>query len=174
MEVFVSRPVFPGEEFPSLSWPTAGGGTLDLSSKAGWRMLVVYRGRHCPLCGRYLDELQQLLAECEQAGVFVAALSADPKERAEAQVAERGWAFPVGYDLGAEDMRRLGLFVSDPRSPEETDRAFAEPGLFVLNPGGKLQIVDVSNAPFARPDLRALLQGIKFVAQNNYPIRGTA
>lgn len=168
------RPILPAEEFPSLGWSTADGGKLDLQNEAGWRMLVVYRGRHCPLCRRYLDELQQLLGEYRQAGIFVAALSADPKERAEAQVAEHGWAFPVGYDLMPDEMRQLGLFVSDPRSPEETDRQFAEPGLFVLNPAGEIQIVDVSNAPFARPDLRTLLQGIKFVAQNDYPVRGAA
>lgn len=170
----MSRPILPGQGFPSLSWPTAGGGTLDLSKETGWRILVVYRGRHCPLCRRYIDELQRLLSDYQQSGIFVAALSADPHERAEAQVAEHGWAFPVGYDLVPDEMRQLGLFVSEPRSPEETDRPFAEPGLFVLNPAGELQIVDVSNAPFARPDLRVLLQGLKFVAQNNYPIRGTA
>lgn len=64
-----------------------------------------------------------------------------------------GWAFPVGYDLTPDEMRQLGLFVSDPGSPEETDRPFSDPGLFVLNPPGQLQIVDISNAPFARPDL---------------------
>ena len=170
----MSHHILPGQEFPSLGWPTAAGGSLELRNEPGWRVLVIYRGLHCPLCRRYLDELQQLLSDYEEAGVSVAAVSADPKERAEAQVAEHGWAFPVGYGLSVDQMHRLGLFVSEPRSPEETDRPFAEPGLFVLNPAGELQIVDVSNAPFARPDLRVLLQGLKFVAQNNYPIRGTA
>lgn len=170
----MSRPVAPGEELPSLSWSTAGGGELNLNNEGGWRILVVYRGRHCPLCRRYLNELQQLMSEYQDAGIFVAALSADPRERAEAQVVEQGWTFPVGYDLTPEEMRQLGLFVSAPRSPEETDRPFAEPGVFVLNPESQLQIVDISNAPFARPDLRTLLQGITFVAQNDYPIRGTA
>jgi hypothetical protein len=71
-------------------------------------------------------------------------------------------------------MRGLGLYVSNPRSPEETDRPFPEPALFVINPKDELQIIDVSNAPFARPDLEALLAGLKFVIANDYPIRGTA
>lgn len=46
--------------------------------------------------------------------------------------------------------------------------------MFVLNPAGELQIIDVSNAPFSRPDLKMLLSGLKFVIANDYPIRGTA
>jgi hypothetical protein len=77
-----------------------------------------------------------------------------------------------GYDLSVEQMYRLGLYVSAPRSAEETDRPFSEPGVFVLNPQGQVQIVDVSNAPFARPDLKALLKGVRFVMDKEYPIRG--
>jgi hypothetical protein len=64
-----------------------------------------------------------------------------------------GWRFPVAYGLSPDQMRTLGLYISEPRSAQETDRPFAEPGLFVVNPEGKVQIVEISNAPFARPDL---------------------
>ena len=39
----------------------------------------------------------------------------------------------------------------------------------------QVQIVDISNAPFARPDLDALTTGLEFIKNpaNNYPIRGT-
>jgi hypothetical protein len=36
-----------------------------------------------------------------------------------------------------------------------------------------VQIVDISNAPFARPDLDGILRGIKRIQELNYPIRGT-
>jgi hypothetical protein len=68
---------------------------------------------------------------------------------------------------------RSALYVSEPRSPQETDRPFAEPGLFVINPEGRVQILDISNAPFARPDLAGILRGVKFVMDKGYPIRGT-
>jgi hypothetical protein len=71
-------------------------------------------------------------------------------------------------------MRKLGLYISSPRTPPETDRPFAEPGLFLLNPEGKAQIIDISNAPFARPDLAEILRGIKLIKERNMPIRGTA
>ena len=41
-------------------------------------------------------------------------------------------------------------------------------------PQGRLQIIDISNAPFARPDLDGLLNGLKFIQEKDYPIRGTA
>ena len=66
------------------------------------------------------------------------------------------------------------LVPSEERSPQETNRPFAEAGLFVINPAGVVQAVDISNAPFARPDLKSPLQGIRFVMAKNYSIRGRA
>ena len=51
-----------------------------------------------------------------------------PKKKAEADVAEQACLSPVGCGLTIEQMRSLGLDISDPRSPQETIRPFAEPG----------------------------------------------
>lgn len=163
-----------GAPFPAMSWDAVGGGKVDPSNESGWRMLIVYRGKHCPLCKTYLDTLNEMLAEFATAHVSVAVVSADPKEKAEPQARELGWTFPVGYGMTPAQMRELGLYVSDPRSADETDRQFAEPAVFVISPEGKVQIVDISNAPFARPDLKSLLKGVQFVMSKNYPVRGTA
>jgi len=163
-----------GSRFPDLTWPRTDGGVLTPAAMTGWRLLVVYRGAHCPLCRNYLKTLERLQADFAEIGITVTAVSADPRERAVKEATEEGWTFPVGHDLSPEQMRALGLYVSSPRSPEETDRNFAEPGLFVINPQGAIQIVDVSNAPFARPDLEGLLNGLKFVLAKDYPIRGMA
>jgi peroxiredoxin len=163
-----------GATFPAMAWNAVSGDRVDPASASGWRVLIVYRGKHCPLCKIYLNALNEMLGEFQAADIAVAAISADGKEKAESQVAECGWNFPVGYDLTIEQMRQLGLYISDPRSPQETDRPFAEPGLFVINPEGRVQIVDISNAPFARPDLGSLLKGLQFVIAKGYPIRGRA
>ncbi len=163
-----------GSEFPSLSLSKAGGGEIKLGGAGGWQMLVVYRGKHCPVCRRYLKVLGDLLHGYMAAGVQVAVASGDPKEKAETEVVEENWQFPVGYDLSVEQMRALGLYISNPRSPQETDRPFPEPGLFVINPEGKAQIIDISNAPWSRPDLANILNGVKMIQERNYPIRGTA
>ncbi len=77
--------------------------------------------------------------------------------------------------IALAQMHALVSYISHPRSAAETDRPFAEPGLFVVNAEGKLQVVDIANAPFARPDLKSLLMGLTFIRnpENNYPIRGT-
>jgi hypothetical protein len=36
----------------------------------------------------------------------------------------------------------------------------------VLNPDGELQIIDYSNSPFARPDLRILVEGALHAAHD--------
>jgi peroxiredoxin len=162
-----------GEPFPAVSVPKLGGGEIAPAAMDGWRLLVVYRGKHCPLCKPSLNTLDGLLDEFAAANVAVAVVSADPKEKAEADVAEFGWRFPVGHDLSVAHMQALGLYVSEPRSGKETDRPFAQPGLFLINPEGRVQIVDISNAPFARPDLAAIARGARRIQEMNYPIRGT-
>jgi peroxiredoxin len=117
--------------------------------------------------------MNELLDEFNANKVEVAVVSGDPKEKAEVEIGEEGWRFPVGYDLKPEQMRALGLYISTPRSEQETDRPFPEPGLFVITPDNKAQIIDISNAPWARPDLNSILGGVKMIQERNYPIRGT-
>lgn len=162
-----------GTDMPKASLPKAGGGEVSLGGGEGWKMVVVYRGKHCPICKTYLTTLNGMLDQFNDAKTEVVAISADTREKAEGEAKENGWTFPIGYDLSPDQMRTMGLYISEPRSPQETDRPFAEPGLFVINPQGKVQVVDISNAPFSRPDLAGVLKGIKFVQEKQYPIRGT-
>jgi len=168
-----------GAQFPEISVAKLGGGNLTLGVPQGgrdWQLVVVYRGKHCPMCTTYLKKLETLLPEFYALGVDVVAVSADPEGKASDQIALVQPSFPVGFDLSRLDqMHELGLYVSDPRSAEEHDRPFAEPGIFVVNADGQVQVTDISNAPFARPDLKTLLGGLRFIRnpENNYPIRGT-
>ncbi len=70
-------------------------------------------------------------------------------------------------------MRAFGLYISEPRSAQETDHHFPEPALFLVNPDGALQLGDAANAPFLRSDLDRLVGGLRFVIEKGYPIRGT-
>ncbi|MGC3940712.1 peroxiredoxin-like family protein [Roseobacter sp. EG26] len=173
-----SQKLIAGSAFPGIVVPQLGGGDLTLGApQAGrdWQLVAVYRGKHCPMCTAYLQELNTRLPEFHALGVDVVAVSADTEVKATDQMALVGPNFPVAYDLSIEQMHALGLYVSNPRSPQETDRHFAEPGIFVVNSEGAVQIVDISNAPFARPGFKTLLGGLRFVRDpgNNYPIRGT-
>ena len=157
---------------PVMTAEKVGGGQISIGSADGWQIVFVYRGKHCPLCRKYLGELNGQLEEFSSLGAEVIAVSADTSEKAETEVAEEGWCFPVGYGLTVKQMHELGVYVSEPRSFEETDRPFAEPGLFVVNPDHKMQIIDISNAPAARPALSILLLGLKFIMKNGLPVRG--
>lgn len=168
-----------GTTFPTMTIPRLGGGSVVLGKPNNghdWQLIVIYRGKHCPMCTSYLKELDTLVADFNALGVDVVAVSADPVEKAKAQIDLVSPGFAVGYDLNVDQMRRLGVYISNPRSPEETDRPFSEPGLFVVNADGNLQLTDISNAPFARPELTKLVGGIRFIRnpENNYPIRGMA
>ncbi|MDD9738711.1 MAG: peroxiredoxin-like family protein [Marinovum algicola] len=163
------------DPFPVTEIPRLGGGTITLGrpETADWQLVLIYRGLHCPICKQYLTDLEPRLSEFAELGIEVVAVSADPEAKARKFRADQGLSVPIGCDLSIEQMKTLGLYISDPRSPEETDRPFSEPGLFLINPQGNLHMVDISNAPFLRPDLEKLPSRIKFVLEKDYPIRGT-
>jgi len=165
---------FAGKPLPPFTVQTPAGDTLTLGGKTeSWFLLVVYRGKHCGRCKPYLNQIESMLDRWNAAGFEVAAVSADTADKAQADIAQHRWSFPVGCDLSEATMLELGLYISDPLTPDETDRRFAEPAVFCLRPGGDVQIAAISNGPSARPDLEQLLDGMIFTIENNKPARGT-
>ncbi|MCX4026894.1 AhpC/TSA family protein [Endozoicomonas sp. SM1973] len=146
-----------------------------ISEDMDWKMVVVYRGKHCPLCTKYLNKLENYKQRLQKIGVELVAVSADDKAQLTQHSTELKVSFPIYYGLSIEQMQELGLYISNPRSKQETDHPFAEPGIFVINENGQVHLVDISNGPFARPELDLLVSGIEFIKDpsNNYPIRGT-
>jgi peroxiredoxin len=166
-----------GVKFPEIDVTMLNGEVKSLGTPENghdWKMVVVYRGKHCPKCTQYLTQLESIKESFAKVGVDIIAISGDSKEQLDAHLEELDINFPIAYGLTVEQMHTLGLYISDPRSEKETDHPFAEPGLFVINAEGDIQILDISNAPFARPDLEVLAGGLAFIRnpENNYPIRG--
>jgi len=166
-----------GAAFPALNGPDAEGAVRDISKPTGgkdWNLVVVYRGKHCPMCTRYLNALEPMVADLAEIGVDVVAVSGDSAEQLAQHREKLEVTFPLYHSLSIEQMKSLGLYISDPRSPKETDHPFAEPGVFVVNEHGTLQVVDISNNPFVRPELKTLISGLAWIRnpENNYPIRG--
>ena len=167
-----------GSPFPSVIANNHAGETVDISKPAGdadWQMVVVYRGQHCPLCTRFLNKLPDDRQRLADIGIDIVAVSADSKAQLESHQNKLEVNFPLFYGLGIEQMQELDLYVWIPRSEQETDHNFPEPGLFVTNADGNVQVIDVSNNPFARPDLETLVSGLEWIRkpENNYPVRGT-
>jgi peroxiredoxin len=157
-----------------MSFPKLGGGDVSVGGTSdNWTLLVVYRGKHCPRCKKYLNILSSMKSDWNAAGFDVAVVSADTEEKATADQAEFNWSFDLGYDLSETQMETLGLYVTEPLSPTETDRRFAEPGTYVIRPDGSLVLIALSNGPSARPELAELLDGMIFTKENDRPPRGT-
>ena len=108
-------------------------------------------------------------------GVDLIAVSADSQSQLKEHLEDLSITFPIASGLSEEDMKGLGLYISVPRSEKETDHNFAEPALFILNQDNTIQISELANAPFVRPDLEQLVSGLEFIRdpENDYPIRGT-
>jgi len=165
-----------GALLPAISANSVSSGeSMELARATGrWQLVVVYRGKHCGRCKKYLKGLQATLSDWSDAGFDVVAVSADSRVKAQADVSEMALTFPVACEMSEASMREWGLYISDPLSPDEADARFAEPAVFCLRPDGTVQIAAISNGPAARPDLAELLDGMVFTIDNDRPARGMA
>lgn len=168
------RPLVAGDGIPDAEWKAAQGGTLSTRSAATdrWRLMVVYRGRHCGMCKRYLVELNGLLESFQDAGTDVFAVSADDQHAAQGWVQELGLRFPLGFGLTVDQMREFGLYVSP--ADGDVDHEFAEPAVFVIRENSRLHFACVGNAPYGRPPLSDVLDGIKKAHEDALEPHGTA
>jgi peroxiredoxin len=172
-------PLLPRHQVPALSLPLAGGGrfTLNAPPPARFTMLVFYRGLHCPICSRYLADLEARLPAFAELGTTAVAISSDDAERAEA--ARSRWklpTLPVAHSLPLDQARRWGLYVSTSRGTTSAGLVeparFSEPGLFLVRPDGTLYFGTVQTMPFARPRFEDILPALAFVIEKDYPARG--
>lgn len=164
-----------GVAAPDLKVRLIIGTEWDLSQQdpKAFTMINVYRGLHCPLCQQYLTTLKGLYDRFIDKGVEVLNVSMDGEDRA--RKAHEDWGLgdiPMGYGLTEAQAADWGLYLSEAIKEDEAE-VFAEPGLFLVRPDGTLYLVAVSNSPFARPDLEALLDRIDFIVEEDYPARGT-
>jgi len=168
----MSEKITPGTKMPEFNLPKVGGGEISVGGTGKWQIAVVIRGKHCPLCKKYLSGVPDHTDRLKELGAELVAFSADSEAQASEMMKKIGVDVPMGYGVSKAQMQALGLYISEPR-PNETDHEFPEPGLFVTNPDGNVQIVDISNAPFSRPELAGILRGIGIIQERDYPIRGT-
>lgn len=169
----------PRQPVPSLSVNTLAHGSFDLSAEAPehFTMLVFYRGLHCPICAKYLMELERLVPEFEKRGVKVIALSSDGQERASAMAEKvKATQLRIGYGLTLQDARAWGLYISESRGKTsigiEEPARFSEPAVYLVRPDGTLYYGAVQTMPFARPNFSDLVGAIDFALANDYPARG--
>ena len=169
----------PRQPVPALSVPLVGGGRYVLGATPAptFDLVVFYRGLHCPICAKYLIELERLMPEFEKRGVGVVAVSSDSAERAQAMADKiKAEHLRVGYDLSLPSARQWGLYISASRGQTsigiEEPELFSEPGVFIIRPDGTLYCGSTQTMPFARPQFQDLLGAIDFAVAKDYPARG--
>ncbi|PKO37124.1 MAG: alkyl hydroperoxide reductase [Betaproteobacteria bacterium HGW-Betaproteobacteria-6] len=171
--------LMPRHPVPALNVALTDASRFVLGAAPGERfdLVVFYRGLHCPICAKYLLELERLAPEFEKRGVQVVAISSDDGERAQAMADKvKAGAIKIGYGLSLNSARQWGLYISASRGKTsigiEEPALFSEPGVFLVRPDGTLYYGAVQTMPFARPQFQDLLGAIDFAIANDYPARG--
>jgi alkyl hydroperoxide reductase subunit AhpC len=169
----------PRQKTPPLALDTVAHGRFDLDSITAERGVVLcfYRGLHCPLCAKYLVELEKQTPAFAERGVETLALSTDGEERVRGMAEKVGAkALRFAYGLPLREARDWGLYISTGRGKtsvgiEEPER-FAEPGVFMVQPGRTLYWASVQSMPFVRPNFAEMVQALDFIIEKSYPARG--
>ena len=171
--------LMPRHPVPALNVPLVTGERFVLGATPGERfdLVVFYRGLHCPLCAKYLLELERLVPEFEKRGVKVVAVSSDNEERGKAMAEKvKATSLKFAYGLSLRNARQWGLYISASRGKTsigiDEPELFSEPGVFIVKPDGTLYYGAVQTMPFARPPFQDLLGAIDFAIANDYPARG--
>jgi peroxiredoxin len=173
------QPLMPRQAVPSLDLATTDGGHFVLSANPAekFTLVVFYRGLHCPICAKYLMDLERLAPEFQKRGVNLIAVSSDDAERGRKMAEKVGASgLQFGYGLGLSNARAWGLYISAGRGATsigiEEPALFSEPGVFLIKPDGTLYYGSTQTMPFARPQFQDLLGAIDFAVAKDYPARG--
>ena len=169
----MNRPT-PKHQAPTLKFPLLSGEdwALDQQSPASFSLVVFYRGLHCPLCKKYLQQLQELLPDFEERGVNVVAVSMDTEKRA--RLARKDWELQelhLGYNLNLETAKEWGLYISNAVKDGEPD-IFSEPGLFLVDSKNHIYYSAMNSNPWGRPYLPSFVKAVDYIVKAGYPARG--
>lgn len=166
----------PKEKAPNIKINLVNDTHWELSDQTpkNFTLILFYRGKHCPVCKKQLEELQNRLSDFTDRGINIIAISANTEEIA--KETHKEWKIkdiPLGFEFPIEEARKWGLFISTSISEKEP-KEFLEPGLFLLDREGKVYWESIQSMPFGRPQFDDLLKGIDYILKEGYPPRGEA
>lgn len=169
----MNRPT-PKHTAPDLQFPLLDGNQWNLEDQKpdNFTLVVFYRGLHCPICKKYLQQLQELLPEFEQRGVNVVAVSMDTEKRA--RLSRQKWELPnisLGYELSESTARDWALYLSAGVKDGEPSE-FSEPGLFLIDNNNQVYYSAINSNPWGRPYLPSFVKAVDYIITAHYPARG--
>ena len=164
----------PKHDAPELKFPLLNGSEWNLAEQTpqNYTLVVFYRGLHCPICKKYLQQLEELLPEFDQRGVNVVAVSMDTEKRA--RLSRQKWEIAkltLGYALSEKTARAWGLYLSKAVKEGEPD-LFSEPGLFLVDSENKVYYSSMNSNPWGRPYLPSFVKAVDYIVKAGYPARG--
>jgi peroxiredoxin len=136
----------PGDTFPTIAVPRAGGGTITLPDDmaGGFGVVLFYRGSWCPYCNAQLRAFQRAADTLAGLGAKLVALSVDDEATTKELIARHGLTFPLGHSADAKAIAAAtGAFV-DP------DGGFLQSTGFILDSNGKVVISVYSSGAIGR------------------------
>ncbi len=169
----MTRPT-PKQQAPELTFPVLGGDPWNLTEQKPehFTLIVFYRGLHCPICKKYLQQLADLLPEFQQLGVNVLAVSRDSEKRA--RLSRQKWDIPqltLGYRLDQATAKAWGLYLSGGVKEGEPE-VFSEPGLFLIDNTNTVYYAAINSNPWGRPYLPSFVKAVDYIVKTGYPARG--
>ena len=169
----MNRPT-PKHTAPDLQFPLLDVNQWNLADQNpdNFTLVVFYRGLHCPLCKKYLQQLQELLPEFEQRGVNVVAVSMDSEKRA--RLSRQKWELSnltLGYGLSEKSARDWALYLSAGVKDGEPSE-FSEPGLFLIDNNNQVYYSAINSNPWGRPYLPSFGKAVDYIVKSGYPARG--
>jgi peroxiredoxin len=123
-----------GQQFPSLSFPAVGGGTVSLPDDlaGSFGIVLIYRGSWCPYCNAQLAAFSRASETLAELNAKVVALSVDDESTSAALVEKHKLKYPVAHSADVDKVSAAtGAYVSN-------DRRYLQSTGFVLNPAGEV------------------------------------
>lgn len=169
----MKRPI-PKQKAPELQFSLLDGTQWNLYQQTpkNFTLVVFYRGLHCPVCKKYLQQLRDLQSEFSARGVEVVAVSMDTEKRS--RLSRQKWEVSdvdLGYGLDEETVRAWGLYLSKGVKDGEPD-VFSEPGLFLIDGNHEVYYASMNSNPWGRPYLPSFVKAVDYIVTTGYPARG--
>jgi peroxiredoxin len=151
-----------GRQFPALSVPAVGGGSISLPDDlaGSYGIVLIYRGSWCPYCNAQLASFSRAEETLRHLGAKVVALSVDDETTSAELIAKHRLGFPVGHSADAEKVAAAtgAYFNDEPRYLQSTG--------FVLAPDGTVLTAVYSSAAIGRLVADDVIGFIRYLKQH--------
>jgi len=178
--LIIIMPAFPNEIAPALSLLLINRDVFALKDSKELFMVIVFCCEvHCPICKTHVKEIEEHFQKALDAGIKIVVVLMDTKEHADLfhkEVADalnqEKLQLPVPNGLTECQASKWGLCFSEKHPNADKPDVFSKPGVFVIRPDNGIFMMQTQSAPFARPSMDQLIEGLQCASEHNCPVHG--